>query len=233
MNEKLSAENFSLMHHAYAIEGSTEIRDGLFKILESSWKIATKGNPDFSYLKLQTLGIDNARNLKEFQERKAFTKNGKKIFAIEACSITAEAQNALLKMFEEPTEDTHFFLIGPCVKNLIPTLASRMAFMSVTPPSQVSDLNDARVFLELPTAKRLALVKKLADDIKDERRSRMEAVALLQKIETLLYDNSKKKSELPQKLFADLEMCRDYMHDPSASLKMLLEYIALVAPGLS
>lgn len=222
----------SLTHHAYMVEGGTGTREELFKKLQNSWGIATKGNPDFSYQKFQTLTIDEARNLKESQERKAFTSDGKKIIVIEADAITDQAQNSLLKIFEEPTPDTHFFLIGACVKNLIPTLASRFSVIKADTTALASDAVDAVLFLKLSLSQRFAMVKKLADDIKDEKKTKNDALILLQQIEATLYQKAKKDGELSSRLFEDLEMCRDYLSDRSASVKTLLEYTALVAPVL-
>ena len=219
-------------HHAYAIAGGAGTRQELFKMLEKSWGIETKGNPDFSYRKFQTLAIDEARNLKEHQEKKSFAVGGRKIFVIEADAITAEAQNSLLKMFEEPTDHTHFFIIGACVKNLIPTLASRVSKIRINEdeaPAAYDAAGAGKELLALSKPARLPFVKKLADDIKDEKKTKAEALTLVNQIEQILYQKSKKEGALPPKILETVETCRDYMSDRSASVKMLLEYIALVA----
>ena len=55
------------------------------------------------------LELTKRRALKDAQTRGAFG-GSRKIFIIGANSFTREAQNALLKTFEEPTAGTHFFL---------------------------------------------------------------------------------------------------------------------------
>ena len=234
MNEKdaiLKLPGGLLAHHAYAIEGGEKTREELFKLLEDDWGIATKGNPDFSYQKFATMSIGEARALKETAGNKAFG-GSKKIFVIEANAITAEAQNSLLKIFEEPTKDTHFFVLGNCVKNLIPTLESRVlkirADNGAAAPSEVA----AADFLRAPLSKRLLLAKKLADDIKDEKKTKADAISLVNDIERLLYDRNKKTGAPPEKFFEELERCRSYLSDPSAGVKMLLEYAALIVPRI-
>lgn len=222
--------NPNKLHHAYAIEGGERVREELLRTLEGSWKITIKGNPDFSYQKYETLNIEEARNLKAWQETKAFAPNGKKIFVIEANSITIEAQNSLLKMFEEPNKNTHFFLLGASVKNLIPTLVSRFSTLNLEAASAPQSGAEASEFLRSSLPKRLILVKKLADDIKNEKKTKTNALVILQDIEAILYHKAKTEGKLPHKLFEDLEMCRNYMSDRSASVKMLLEYVALVTP---
>lgn len=216
-------------HHAYAVEGPAEkVRMELWSMFEKKWGTATRGNPDFSYQKFESLNVDDARHMRELQENKAFSA-GKKVFVIEADSITAEAQNSLLKMFEEPAAGTHFFLIGGCVKNLLPTLASRIMRVrsSGAAPAAGAAVSD---FLHAPLAKRLLIVKKLADDIKNEKKTKADAVAFLDDIEKTLYLKTLADGKLPEGFFENLEKCRDYMTDRSAGVKMLLEYMALIIP---
>ena len=123
------------LHHACFLVGDTEaIFLKLKNFLEKRVGIKTSGNPDFWSGKFKTLTIDEARAIAELQERKSFvgkslgseaSKWRGKIFVIQADFITEEAQNSLLKVFEEPTSGTHFFIISP-QDILLPTLRSRM-----------------------------------------------------------------------------------------------------------
>ena len=226
-------------HHAYVVMGGAEAPDELFKMLERSLAIATKGNPDFHYQKFESFTVDEARALKAQEEQKAFAPGAKKIFVIEADSITMQAQNSLLKMFEEPTVDSHFFLVGNCVKNLIPTLLSRVATMELeSAPTAPPAAGGAKAFLSLSVPERLAFVKKLSDDIKDEKKTKSEALSLVQEIESAVYTRSKKaggtKTALNEAyILEDIEMCRGYLGDSGASVKMLLEYVALIVPHVA
>jgi len=226
---------FENPHHAYAIFGRAEqVREKLFNDLEKRWGVEIKGNPDFSYQKFETLSVDEARLLKEFQTNKSLG-GGKKILVIEADAITVQAQNSLLKMFEEPTANSHFFLIGDCVRNLIPTLASRLEKMEMggeQPPISAAEIGGCspQEFISSTPAKRLALIKKLADDIKDEKKTKADAISFLREIEAVYYQKIKREGKLPDNILADIEMCLDYMSDPSASVKMLLEFVAMILP---
>lgn len=222
------------LHHAYTISGgASEVRHELFKFLEKSWGVDVKGNPDFHYLKFETLNVEEARKFKGLGENKSFTSDGKKVFVIEANAINVEAQNSLLKMFEEPTPDTYFFLIGNCVKSLLPTLASRVSRIDIEKaPSRAGARDGAEDFLASGRAERLALVKDLADDIKDEKKTKTDAVELVNRIEEILYQKSNKEGKLPSQILQDIEMCREYLGDRSAGVKMLLEYVAIVAPKI-
>src|ERR1035437_6840420 len=109
------------LHHAYLIEGAKE--EVVPEILElmRSLNIETSGNPDFQHISVDSFKIKDARNLKAFGSEKGFSA-GKRIFLISANNFLLEAQNTLLKMFEEPTENTHFFLIVPDINSLLQTL---------------------------------------------------------------------------------------------------------------
>lgn len=226
-----NVKNFLSAHHAYVIESAVDALEELLKMMEWSWDIALKGNPDFFHRKFITLGIDEARNLRELHDRKSFAQDGKKIFVIESDAITLEAQNSLLKMFEEPTENTYFFVLGNCVNNLIPTLASRLSKMRVGKIATQEDTRSmADKFLSLSMPSRLNMVKKLADDIKDAKKTKTEALVLIHQIEDVLYQKKIKESMLSPRILNDIELCQEYMQDRSAKVKMLLEHIALIVP---
>jgi hypothetical protein len=89
------------LHHAYLIEGDREeVTPEITDFLESIG-IKINNNPDFYHIKLDALKIDDARNLKSLTSEKSFV-DGKKIFLLSVNSILLEAQNTLLKIFEEP-----------------------------------------------------------------------------------------------------------------------------------
>lgn len=215
-------------HHAYCVFGEKElVKDEILRFIETELGFRTRGNPDVSDQRFGVLGIDEAREIKRLAGNKSFSDTAK-IFLIEAESITHEAQNSLLKIFEEPGENTYFFLIGNCVKNLIPTLISRVVIVRCEVAAPAAGA--ATDFLSITIVKRLAIVKKLVDEIKDEKKTKADALALIHQIENVLYQKSKKEGTLPPKILEDIEKCREYMSDRSASVKMLLEHIALVTP---
>ena len=114
------------LHHAYCFEGDVDyITDLLLNFLEKDFKI--KGNPDFWMGEYDRFGINDGRKINDFQLRKA----DKKIIVIKTNFITREAQNSLLKMFEEPTANTHFFIIVPSKEILLPTLQSKSLLIQI------------------------------------------------------------------------------------------------------
>ena len=176
------------LHHAYCLHGSNDLAR-FFIFLEEHLNIPTHGNPDFWHGQFESLGIDEARTIKEMQQRSAANVGAKKVFVIYTDTITHEAQNALLKVLEEPTPDTHFFLLMPSVEVLLPTLRSRLVIMPAGSHRVDADgsteekdaVKIAEQFLASSKGKRMALVKTIAEE-KDKRGARALVDALLKNL---------------------------------------------------
>lgn len=216
------------LHHAYCIfaPGITEASayEPFFTFLETHLAIPTRGNPDFWHGQFESFGVDEARALKDMQQRAAANVGAKKVFVISADTITHEAQNALLKVFEEPTADTHFFLLMPSVEVLLPTLRSRLVSVPLGQEISAEDTNTvalAEKFLAASKGKRMALLKPLMED-KDKRAAAALVDALLKKLSKSAQDTKNHQKDLE----ALLEM-RGYLTDRSSSIKMILEYLCL------
>ncbi len=221
------------LHHAYLLIGD---REGIFSelaaFIESDLGLAIHGNPDFWHGSHDSLSIEEGRALKEMQEMRSLA-GGKKIFVVSANTITEPAQNSLLKVFEEPTPDTHFFLIMPSAEGLLPTFRSRVLLVQQEKNADESPLRAiAKEFLAAKPGGRMALAKDFADDISDEKRTRTDAFALVSNIEELLYEKTRGKKLNAEQVghFAELLKVKDYLGDRSASVKMLLEHLALFLP---
>ncbi len=232
--------NFSLnnlAHHAYCLVGDDVVRDELFLILENDHGILRTGNQDFYERKYETFTIDHARELKLVHEMRPVVNDGKKIFVITVDGITVEAQNALLKLLEEPAEYAHFFLIVPAVHLLLSTVQSRLSFVDVENSGgvvggNISDKNnlpeshvEAKKFLSLDTAKRLEFVKKLVDDISKEKGTKRDAIAFLHSVQEQI--RNEKGVKVGANALEATELALKYVNDRSPSLKMLFEYVAL------
>jgi len=147
------------LHHAYLIEGvSDEIVLEIKEFLKSLG-VNTIGNPDFVHIQLDSFKIEDARNLKSYATQKSFD-TGKKIFIISANNFLLEAQNSLLKTFEEPINNTHFFLIVPDINVLLKTLVSRFYLIS-TRSDLAEETKKAEEFIALPLKDRIDFIKEL------------------------------------------------------------------------
>ncbi len=214
-------KNTGKLHHAYFVVGDTQQgHTELVTFLVNILGIQATGNPDVSFFEFDTFSIGDSRLLGLSQERKSFD-GGKKIFIIRANSVTEEAQNALLKVFEEPTEGTLFFILSP-QDILLPTLRSRVQIINIK--QQNSQTAEKTTFLKTGVGERIALVKEIADGISDDEKTKQDAISLLNTIEEELYRDGLLKNARALSL---CEAARSSLYDRGAPVKMILENLLL------
>lgn len=221
------------LHHAYILEGHhVSVYPDLCEFCEKELKFQTRANPDFYYEVFERFSIANARKLHEMQMRKT-TNRGRKVFVIAFNFITKEAQNALLKVLEEPTDGTHFFFITPNTKTILDTVSSRVIFitdkMDKVEAGSDDVHKDAKKFYAADYRERLAFVSKFVSDIKDEKKSKSDALYFLQSLEKTMHKDFLKN---PKSDFAvalkEIHLAEKYLHDQGSSVKQLLEHISLM-----
>ncbi|HEY4511950.1 MAG TPA: hypothetical protein VJH55_03870 [Candidatus Paceibacterota bacterium] len=215
------------IHHAYALEGDKEkILPQIEDFLTHQFDFSINNNPDYWRGDFDAMSIDDGRLLKDLSIRKSFNPSGKKVFVVSTNFITREAQNSLLKIFEEPTPGNHFFIIVPQTDIFLPTLASRLLIIKGEGKAGKSGTLDAERFLSLKIPERLEMIKNYLDEESDERSTKAEAISFLNAIEESLHN----KHTLGRKeamVFETLITSRNYLHDRSSSVKMILEHLAL------
>ncbi len=209
------------LHHAYAIVGDRRTNtEALAQFLKSVLRIEKIGNPDYSELHFETFSIDDSRELGERQRRMSF--EGKKIFVVAFDFITQEAQNALLKVLEEPTLGTHIFLVVPSADLFLPTVISRLVVINERRNGASSA--EAKAFLKMMPGERLAFAKEIV-----EEKNKQSAMALLNGLEAEFHGHIEKGFSDHRSL-NELLIAKRYMYSRSPSLKLLLEHLALVLP---
>lgn len=215
------------LHHAYCILGDREkMAPQILHALEAAVGFVARGNPDYWPGVYGVLGIDEVRLIKEAAGRQAVA-GGCKMFLLAAHGITKEAQNALLKIFEEPASDTHFFLIFPTAELLLLTLRSRM-FLIDCRENDAPESADAIAFLQATLPSRLKKVQALLKKMETEAAGPEKILGFLDALERLIQKGKQEKEgrEAIEQLF----LSKKYGRDRSPSLKLLLEHLALVLP---
>ncbi len=218
----------NLSHHAYCLVGGQSLVSELKSVLEKKHKISAQANPDFFDRAYNNFTIDDARDIKSLAGTRPIGESAKKIFILQMNGITVEAQNALLKLLEEPSDYAHFFLIIPSTHLLLPTIKSRISFIETSADESGENdevLAEARKFIKLSPAKRIDYLKGLLDDISKEKKVKQDAIVFLNAVESVVYKERGAKSGL--QALQSIEVARKYMSDRAPSLKMLLEYVAL------
>jgi DNA polymerase III delta prime subunit len=225
------------LHHAYLIEGSREaVLPEILKFIESLG-VVTTGSSDFTHIHLDTFKVEDARSLKALGGEKGYTEK-KKIFLLSTNSFLLEAQNTLLKLFEEPIENTHFFLVMPDKNSLLPTFISRFQLISAKEKNNSAE-NIAEKFLKMNLPTRIEFVKDLLveeeekDDegreILQENSARSNALIFLNNLEAALHKDLK---DISPAVFEHILKVRKFLRMPGSSTKTLLEGVALVTPQL-
>jgi hypothetical protein len=227
------------LHHAYLIEGARgEIVPAVVNFLENI-NIKTAGNPDFYNISMDSFKIDDSFNLRAMSTDKGFTL-GKKIYIISANSLTLDAQNVLLKMFEEPAVNTHFFVIVPDANSLLKTLVSRFYLISDA-YGNAENAKEAEKFMTLSLKDRIDFIKELLADPEEEDEAgneivvldsaRSKALKFLNALETSLYSKVS-KAAFDTETFEHFFKVREFLRMPGSSAKNLLESVAIVVPRL-
>jgi hypothetical protein len=224
MNFEDALKDIESLSHAYMIEGSEHMRDALLAHLASIGFDAAR-NPDAFVRTYESFGIDESREVAIRATRKPLQAI-RNIFIITAPSMTAEAQNALLKTFEEPSSIATFFLITPSVEVLLPTLRSRMQQVIPEGVSAKEALVSAAAFLASPIGKRL----KLIDPLVKERKPG-EVIAFLAELERALAPDMRDSKEARDALRA-VYRAENYSRDKGSLLKILLEQVAILSPRM-
>ncbi len=223
------------IHHAYLLEGEKKvIFQELLDFLDKKLNFFVKANPDFWLGEFDTLGIDDSRAFKEFQSRKSFS-GGKKILVIKTNFITHEAQNSLLKVFEEPTKNTHLFLIMPSIETILPTLCSRLLLIKhseVQPPNGSLGGSTSKLevggFLKASLSERLEMIKVFLPKSKEDKVSKAEVISFLNDLEKFLYESDRIVNSEVENVFSEIRQCRSYLNDRSPSVKMILEHLSQI-----
>jgi len=216
-------------HHAYVIEGEKEkVFPSLCDMLEKECEFRVAGNPDFFVLDTDVFGIDEGRAIKDMYARKPFA-HPQKIFMIMARLFTVEAQNALLKMFEDGGGSSCFFVIVPRADALLPTLRSRL--FSVACEADANTETEMRnlvsEFLKLPRPARAKLFVRIVKE-----KDRASAASFVNELEIAmkgLVENSETR-DIYAKSLKDVLACRNYLSRPGAPIKMILEHLSIAIP---
>lgn len=140
--------------HALLITGPSGVGKGAILDLLSTRLLGRPAQDNPHILRIapapdkQEIGVDAVRQIQHFVALKpaqSTTKEPiKRIVLVEdAHRLTKDAQNALLKIIEEPPADTILLLSSVTARQLLPTVVSRVQELAITVPSTES----LRVFL--------------------------------------------------------------------------------------
>jgi DNA polymerase III delta prime subunit len=211
------------MHHANVIVGE-KCKDFVFGILEEKLNFNVNANPDFLLFENQVFGIDDARDFERWAIGKPLIGESK-VSLIIIKSITHEAQNALLKVLEEPPLGTYIFINLESLGGLLPTFLSRVRVLELPkgvfemPRSQKTPFgSEAQKFLAGRIKEKFALVRSLS-----KKENKEEMKELIKNLEEVAYKNDFNAKNLKNILTAKI-----FASNRGSSPKMLLEWLSCV-----
>ncbi len=211
-------------HHAWLYRGNREDIPVLQEYLKTQG-VNPIGNADVHMMMHDTAGVDEVRHFLHLSRRRPL-RDAHVVSVLVAATVTREAQNALLKTFEEPTEHALYILVTPHPQQLLPTLRSR----THTLPHQTSDApstQDARSFLQSPASERLETIKKMLGSSSDER----DVHALHSFLNALEHEASALvMTQTDREGIRALYDAKRALYEPGSAVKPLCEAMALLMP---
>lgn len=171
-----------------------------------------------------SIGTDDVDLITDFNSRRALGKN--KVMIISTQAITIPAQNALLKIIEEPSPNTFFFFIIPSKSQVLPTLLSR--FKETTLEIKIEHSSNLALnpenFLKQPIATRMEIIKEIVVFLDKEKVTRGEVCEFITEVITGWHKLNKRPKKESVKAIIAVE---HFMRDSASSMKLCLEYLAL------
>lgn len=222
----------SNLYHSYVVEGNpSSIPEELREFFVRRGDIQIQ-SPDTFFQICDSFTMDDSSKLKEWHSLLG-TSGSKRVCIIGAKFINHDAERTLLKIIEEPAVDTHFFLVVPNSKVLQDTILSRVHVVkTIELESNLLKISTAE-FIGSTLKQRLDSITEIIGEHKDDEGSggvRYSAMEFINSLEKTVYEKwkSDKKNSNLQFSLEELAHARDYLSTPGASVKMILEHIALV-----
>ncbi len=221
----------SELAHFYIIEGARGLPEAALLAALESRGISTRGNPEVLVLSYESFLIEHAQDLRAKEKERG--SDAQTFFIVSALSYAHEAQQALLKMFEEPRQDAHFFVIVPKAEHLLDTVRSRGALVRMISAENTDTVLLAKELLKATPAERLEKIKKLIASHEDDDTSgalREFARTLTSALARVLSESKTPRDYSSHDVFVFEEFLKaeKFLINRGAGVKMILEHLMLI-----
>ncbi len=166
----------------------------------------------------EKFGIDEVRGITEEAFRRPQEGFSSKCIFTKSNFITIEAQQALLKILEEPPEQCRFILVFPVGMTLLPTILSRVVLLRDVGKVETADFS---TFSEAALAERMQMIDTALKN-KNTNWQRSIKAGLIEYLQTETVSGSAQLS--------NLDFTARHLLTRGASNKFLLEHLALTLP---
>jgi len=205
-------------HNTYLATGPAgEAVRAIYEAVEKVLEVPLRGNPDFWHGTFGQFGIDESRDLKAMSAMKAF--GPRRIMIVETLLMSLDAQQAILKLTEELSPESFFFLVVPTHEHILPTLRSRLVHLKHDHEAVLAPSDEAKTFLASNWKEREELLSEIHKE-RDQRR----AYLLLDHVEHLLV-----KANIRSPL-GDLVDAKKRLLEGIVPMKTTMETIGLLLP---
>lgn len=207
-------------HHTVFVTHGDRVMYG-----ETLWNEVRALSHAHRYFNQTVLDIETARAIIAWAQS---SYNEDRIALISFHTASLPAQNALLKILEEPRSGVRFILLSTNKDNVIPTVQSRTHHINLV--TSVDSINEkhALEFMETSPAFRMKLsfiVDILSREDEEGRKDREAVKTFILALVSALTNTHAQARYITE----TLEIA-SYASDPSASGKALLEYLSLLLP---
>lgn len=210
------------LHHAVLITHSDRASCG-----EALWNELSALSPAHRYFNQTVLDIDTARKIISWAQT---PYNDERVALISFHTAGLPAQNAMLKILEEPRPGTRLILLTSNASNLIDTALSRVQHVRGLDGVTSIHTSRAEEFLRTSPSFRMKLsfvADILARQDEEGRKDREAVRAFILCLVTTLAE-----AKVESRFITEAIQAADYACDPSASGKALLEYLSLLLPQI-
>lgn len=200
---------------------SSRLEEGIIFVNEllQNKGIQSSGS-DYRLLQKTTISIDDIRLLQEFHEQTSIGDNKTVICA--GSFITTQAQNALLKMIEEPKVGERIFIIVNHETELVPTILSRVQIHSLQSKTEKAGVEN---FVSMRAPERISFMEETFLSIEESDEKREALLSFLRSLEGYMYDT--RQVSKYKDLLQALPTLRQMLGNQGAPVKMIAEYVSL------
>jgi len=180
-----------------------------------------------------SLGIETIKQLQEKVFLKPLRGADKAIIIPDAQTLTIPAQNALLKLLEEPPEHTYLFLLTDNLESLLGTIKSRCQIIKVAEQSAtLSDtdlqerINEYNQLITQSIGNALKLAEKLAKD-KDQAMNYLQGLIVTVRSQMLSKIEAGEATSVNTKNLTLIQTTLTTLKQTNASTRLTLEHLFL------
>ena len=216
----------SFNHHSYLVIGDQAV--ALLKLrerLELEMGHSLESDPDSLVLKYKNFGVDDSRELKGRILGRPLAGQNKNII-VTVGNMTNAAQNALLKVLEEPTTSTRIFIIARSIKLFLATIISRSEIIILNEDSDWPENYYYKLASDFICASPAGRLGTLFLWQKEEKITKDFLVGFLNCLENI----NTQKFGMSSDWKKPVVLARKYIYDQALLPRLVLEYLAVALP---